>query len=173
MGCGDMVVAIEPETTASRLSENVRLNGLSNLRLFKMALSDSRATRRLALGDPEAVSQSAHLEDEGGPLELVQSIDFDSLVSSEGLSVPRVVKMEIEGHEFADLHGMQATFSSPLCLALFCEVHPLALPNSVTAEAVIGLIRSFGFGSIRSKRRFEQIQVNGTTRDTLGAGGIA
>ncbi len=158
VGPGGTVLVFEPETTAfSRLSENVKLNGLCNLRLFKIALSDSRSTKRLALGDPEAVSQSAHLADEGGPSELVQSVGFDLFAASEGLPVPRVVKMDIEGHEFTALKGMRSTLSNPSCTALFCEIHPFALPKDVGLEQVIELIKSFGFDSIRAEKRFKQI----------------
>jgi FkbM family methyltransferase len=157
------VVAFEPETVAyGRVSENIRINGFQNVQLFKMALSDERTKKKLILGDPESVMQSAHLGEGDGPSEIVESTEYDRLAQEKSLQTPRVVKMDIEGHEFAALRGMQATLSNPHCIAFFGEVHPLNLPQGVRAADVIGLIKSFGFGSIHSEERFEQIHVTAT-----------
>ncbi len=157
------VVAFEPETVAyGRVSENIRINGFKNVQLFKMALSDERAKKKLVLGDPESVMQSAHLAEGDGPSEIVESTEYDRLAQEKSLPSPRVVKMDIEGHEFAALRGMQATLSNPHCIAFFGEVHPLGLPQGVRAADVFGLIKSFGFGAIHSEERFEQIHVTAT-----------
>jgi FkbM family methyltransferase len=157
------VLAFEPEAVAySRLTENVRLNGLGNVKVFKMALSDGRTTCKLILGDPEAVGQSAHLGEDAGPSESVESAEYDWLVSSQSLPIPRIVKMDIEGHEFAALRGMRATLSNPACSALFCEIHPPVLPSGVSAENVLELIRSYGFDSVRTSKRSTEIQVVAT-----------
>ena len=124
-----------------------------------------RANRKLILGDADAVSQSAHLADDSGPSEVVETAEYDWLVANQFLPVPRVVKMDIEGHEFAALKGMSVTLSNPSCAALFCEVHPLALPKGVAAEQVIQLIRSFGFDSIRTWKRSWQLHLV-ATRET-------
>jgi FkbM family methyltransferase len=166
-GPGGTVVALEPETSAhNRLTENIRLNDLHNVKLFKLALSDVCATRKLILGDPSGVSQSAHLADDGGPSEIVETVEYDWLAAKQSLPTPRVVKIDIEGHEFAALKGMRATLSNPSCAALFCEVHPPALPKGVTAEQVIELIQSFGFDSIRTKKRFAEFHIVATRQST-------
>jgi FkbM family methyltransferase len=158
VGPGGRVVAFEPETTAhSRLIENIGLNNLHNVRALKQALSDTRATRRLVLGDAGAVSQSAHIADDIGPSEAVETADYDWLVANQSLPIPRLVKMDIEGHEFEALKGMGATLSNPACAALFCEIHPLSLPKDVSPEQVVELIRSFGFDSIQTKKRSGQL----------------
>lgn len=160
VGSHGKVLAFEPESIAyRRLEENVRLNGLNNVTLFKVALSDGLAAKRLSLGDPEAVSQSAHLSNADGPSEVVSCSDFDSLTSSMLLPIPRVVKVDIEGHEFAALRGMRIALSNPICSFLFCEVHPNALPAEVSVDDVVGLIESFGFDSIQSEQRCAQIQI--------------
>jgi FkbM family methyltransferase len=157
------VVACEPETNAhNRLQRNIEINQLNNVRLLKLALSDRRSMKKLSLGDAGAVVQSAHLSDAEGPSEDVQTADYDSLIADEGLPIPRVVKMDIEGHEYAALQGMQGALSSPSCVALFCEVHPSALPNGISAEDVVKLIESFGFESISSRKRGAQFQVTAT-----------
>lgn len=160
------VVAFEPETIArNRLLENIRLNDLQNVKAFKMALSDTRAKRKLILGDAAAVSQSAHLADDGGPSEVVETANYDWLVANQSLPIPRVVKMDIEGHEFAALKGMSSTLSNPSCVALLCEIHPLSLPTNVEAEQVTQLIQSFGFDSVQTQKRGGQLHCV-ATRET-------
>jgi FkbM family methyltransferase len=170
VGPGGTVVAFEPQTSAhNRLAENIRLNDLQNVKLFKLALSDTRATRKLILGDAGGFSPTAHLADESGPSEVVKTAEYDWLVANESLPIPNVVKMDIEGHEFAALKGMRATLSNPLCTALFCEVHPSALPKDVSREHVIELIQSFGFSSIRMKKRFAEFHIVATRQTTSPA----
>ena len=154
------VIACEPETIAhSRLQRNIEINQLHNVRLFKLALSDRRSRKNLLLGDPEAVSQSAHLSDDDGPSEMVEAADYDSLVANEGFPIPRVVKMDIEGHEYAALEGMARELSSPSCIALFCEIHPSALPAGVSTADVVRRIESLGFESASARKRGAQFQV--------------
>jgi FkbM family methyltransferase len=164
------VVACEPETNAhNRLQKNIEINQLNNVRLLKLALSDRRSMMKLALGDPGAVSQSAHLSDADGPCEVVRAADYDSLTADEGIPIPQVVKMDIEGHEYATLKGMRGALSSPSCVALFCEVHPSALPSGISVADVVKLIESFGFESISTKKRGAQFQVTALKRVTRGA----
>jgi FkbM family methyltransferase len=157
------VVGCEPETNAhDHLQKNIEINQLRNVRLLKLALSDRRSMKKLLLGDSGAVSQSAHLSDADGPSEDVQTADYDSLIAEEGLPIPRVVKMDIEGHEYIALQGMRVALSSPSCVALFCEVHPSALPSGISTGDVVKLIESFGFEPISTRKRGAEFQVTAT-----------
>jgi FkbM family methyltransferase len=40
----------------------------------------------------------------------VETVEYDTLAAKEVLGVPRVVKMDVEGHEFAALKGMKGDF---------------------------------------------------------------
>ena len=160
VGAQGIVIACEPETNAhDRLQKNIEINQLNNVKPLKLALSDRRSMKKLSLGDAWGVPQSAHLSDADGPYEDVHTADYDSLVTNESMPIPRVVKMDIEGHEYVALQGMRETLSSPLCVALFCEVHPSALPEGISTEDVSALIKSFGFESISTKKRSDQFQL--------------
>jgi FkbM family methyltransferase len=162
VGPNGLVFAFEPESVAhERLLENIRINKLTNVRPFKMALSQESGNRHLAIGDPEGVSQSSHLSDEGFGFE-VESADFDSFAAKNNLPIPQVVKMDIEGHEYAALQGMKKTLANPACRSIFCEVHPCVLPRGVMAKDVAALIRSFGFHSLSVDERFEQFHISAT-----------
>lgn len=163
------VVACEPEKNAhNRLQKNIELNQLTNARLLKCALSDRRSMKRLLLGDPDALGNTAHLSEADGPSEDVRTIDYDSLIEHEGLPIPRVVKMDIEGHEYTALQGMKGALSSPSCVALFCEIHPYALPSGVSVRDVVTLIESFGFESVSTRMRGEEHQVTAMKHATKG-----
>lgn len=154
------VIAFEPESIShERLIRNIEINHLHNARVFKLALSDRRSICRLVLGDPEGVSQSSHLSDADVPSERVEATDYDSLVATEGFPIPNVVKMDIEGHEHSALLGMQKTLANRSCVALFCEIHPYALPRSTNSEGVLNLIKSLGFASLSITERGPQLHV--------------
>jgi FkbM family methyltransferase len=160
VGPQGMVIAFEPETMAyQRLQRNLEINSLKNVTAFKLALSDTRSMKNLVLGDSGGVAQSAHISDGEGPGEKVQATDFDFLVEREGVSLPRVVKMDVEGHEYAALQGMKRTLSSSSCEGLFCEIHPYALPEGIKAADVMGIIESTGFEILSKRERGPQVHV--------------
>jgi FkbM family methyltransferase len=105
--------------------------------VFKLALSETRASRKLALGHPDAVSQMANLADDPGPSEIVETVEYDQLATKEELGVSRVVKIDVEGHEFAALKGRKGTLSSPMCAATFCAIHPSMLASDVGAPRLL------------------------------------
>jgi FkbM family methyltransferase len=148
------VISCEPGTEAfNQLQTNIELNELTNVRPLKLALGDRHSTMRLALGNAESLCGMAHLSDEDGPAEEVQTVSYDSLVAQQGLPIPRVVKIDIEGHEYAALKGMERTLSDPACVAIFCEIHPYALPRGVSLQDVTSFIESLGFELVSSRWR--------------------
>ena len=154
------VVACEPATsTFNRLQKNTEINRLNNVRLLKVALSDARSMKNLLIDDPAGLGLTSHLSDVEGPSEEVRTVDYDSLIEEEGFPIPRVVKMDIEGHEYAALKGMKRTLSSPACVAMFCEIHPYALPDGVTAGDVESMIESCGFKLMSTRTRRKECQV--------------
>ena len=163
VGPDGTVLAFEPETRAHRrLRENIHLNNLQNVRVHKVAMSDARLTRKLLLGDREGVSQSSRLSDANSESELVETVEYDSLVAAQAFPIPHVVKMDVEGHEFSALQGMCNTLSDGRCRGLFCELHPVYLPKGITVDCALELIRSFGFNNILAKRRADQLHIFAT-----------
>jgi FkbM family methyltransferase len=163
VGAAGTVLAFEPELTAyQRLLEHVYLNRLSNVRSFKKALSSSMGSSRLLLGPPDGVSQGSRVSASAdGRFEPIELAAYDSLRVSELLPVPNVVKMDIEGHEFSALRGMKDCISNADCRAIFCEVHPPILPEGVTVEEILTLLRSAGFSGISAQKREEQLHIAG------------
>jgi FkbM family methyltransferase len=167
------VIACEPGTrTFHRLQKNMELNQLHNVTYLRLALSDTRAVKKLVVDDPDSFGLMAHLSDVGGPsAEDVQTVDYDSLAEDEGLPIPHVVKMDIEGHEYGALKRMKRTLSNPVCTALFCEIRSYALPHGVSLKDVVTLIESFGFECLSMRMRGREHQVTATkhcTRSIIG-----
>jgi FkbM family methyltransferase len=154
------VYAFEPEPVAhGRLLENIRLNHLDNVTVFKSALSDACGNRSLSLDNAYGVNQSSRISEAGDSSKSVETVDFDCLVDHQNLSIPTVVKMDIEGHEYSALQGMRRSLTDPKCVAIFCEVHPEFLPATANTEMILDLIASSGF-KIVSKRERSKINLH-------------
>jgi len=66
---------------------------------------------------------------------------------------------------------MERTLSNPVCGALFCEIHPYALPGGVSFRDVVTLIESFGFDCVSTRMRGTEHQVTAmkhATRCVIG-----
>jgi FkbM family methyltransferase len=154
VGPQGVVYAFEPEDTAhGRLVENVRLNNLTNVKVFKKALSNGRGNRKLLADNSHGVSQSARVSEDGEGGESIETVDFDWLVDEQKLSLPAVIKLDVEGHEYAVLQGMRRSICDPGCVAMFCEVHPMFLPENVNTEMVLNSIASSGFTVVSKTER--------------------
>jgi len=141
------VVAFEPNRASyHKLKANLKLNGLSNVRCFETALGELDGEGTLFWGEWEARSSMIMPP---GRAELGHEVvvvrQGDRLRESEGLPVPKAVKIDVEGFEYEVLKGLRQTLAHPACELILCEVHSRLLPRGVTAEAVLGLIESLGF----------------------------
>jgi len=162
VGNQGQVVAFEPEAQAyQRLLDHLELNTLSNVRIFRQALGDQNAAGRLFVGGGACPSLVAHEGDseQQRAAEAVDIVQGDWLVRTEGLSIPRAVKIDVEGYEYSVLRGLQQTLAHPACELLCCEIHPGLLPPEVKPEAVTVLISSLGFTHIESFPREAEIHV--------------
>jgi FkbM family methyltransferase len=148
------VIACEPGTQAfQELETNIALNELTNVKALKLALSDARSMKMLTTNKSNCGNRLSELCGGDGQSEEVRTVDYDSLVEEDGLPVPQVVKIDVEGHEYSVLRGMRRTLSSPSCAALFCEIHPRMLPAGVSAQDVSDLLQSYGFKVLTLKVR--------------------
>jgi len=150
VGPGGQVIAFEPEPHyCDRLRGNAALNGLRNIRVSCRALGDrpgdlellpsevGKAAPRLAEFTPESARRRAGAK--------VHVMEGDRLAEIENLPLPRAVKIDVEGHEYAVLRGLRRTLSNPLCQILCCEVHPDLLPEGVRPDEILDLLKACGF----------------------------
>lgn len=131
------VVAFEPHAdNADRLEGNVDLNG-TNATVYRCALSDTRGAARFAAVDGEAIAQTGNQDhaivtDDGDGGEQVTVETGNALVEREGIPVPNVIKIDVEGAELKVLQGFDELLDHNECRLVYCEVHLLGGgPHSV------------------------------------------
>ena len=105
-----------PESAQSAMN-NMKSNGVTNVTMVPMALSDRTTTLRFSL---HSVWASASAESTAGEVE-VQATDLDSFVAEHNLHVG-YLKADVEGGEMALLRGAAKTIArdKPICgIALY------------------------------------------------------
>ena len=157
VGRGGVVVAFEPHrATYGQLLENVRLNGLENVRAFQLALGENAGEAPLYIGKvtanfsllPAAIVGSVGAN---APSEAVRVVRGDELADVQGLPIPRAVKIDVEGFEYAVLQGLRQTLRNPRCEMVCCEVHPKFLPADVKPADIIRLLASLGYTRVEGE----------------------
>jgi FkbM family methyltransferase len=148
------VIAFEPEAHAhDHLQENVSLNGLTNVRSFCLALGDQAGEAKLFLGEVTGASCLTRPITGEQCYELVEVVEGDRLVQAEGLPLPNLVKIDVEGHEYAVICGLRRTLGETSCRLVCCEVHPQLLPAQIKPDQVVEVLRSLGFNHIEPCKR--------------------
>ncbi|MGA3324958.1 MAG: FkbM family methyltransferase [Terriglobia bacterium] len=147
------VVSFEPELDSyGRLRENLKLNNLGNVQPFRLALSDREGNATLQIADVAGAGRIVDASDRGsalGHMEHIKVVHGDRFIESHGLPQPRALKIDVEGHEYSVLQGLNRTLSQPSCKLLCCEIHPGFLPQTLRPEDVLALLRSMGFCEIQ------------------------
>jgi FkbM family methyltransferase len=117
------VVAFEPEpTTMAKLRNNVHVNGLNNVRLEPIALSDQDGDVMLTLG-PECNSgmNSIALRRTDRPSISVKTTTADAFLSAIASDAPTVMKIDVEGAEARVLRGAPKLLTCPRLRAIMFE----------------------------------------------------
>lgn len=161
------VIAFEPEPGFyNRLLANLELNALSNVRVFKKALGDENCPGRLFVGGSACPSLLAHEgnAEQQSASEDVDIVQGDWVVRTEGLPIPRAVKIDVEGYEFSVLRGLEHTLAHPACELLCCEIHSpsevfTSLPPGVTLQMIVEFVKSAGFSHLCLRPRGDQIHM--------------
>jgi FkbM family methyltransferase len=146
------VIAFEPEQECfARLEQNVQINGLTNVTCVRRAVGDRDRQDILFLGDGVGTMNSGHLGPEwmSGGRQTIDVVAGDQFRQSQNLSVPTVMKIDVEGQEGAVLEGFRQTLSLPECRLVCCEIHPNLLPDGVTRESLMQTLGSYGFSDVQ------------------------
>jgi len=143
------VYAFEPEPELySQLSRNVTLNGMKNVELANVAVTDRSGKILIEnvayIGNRGAASLVPRQP--GMPMIEVNAISLDEFSRMHGIARIRLIKMDIEGAEMLALQGMIGLLSAPTVPDLLCEVDDRLLRRmGFRDEDVYSLLSSLGF----------------------------
>jgi FkbM family methyltransferase len=150
------VVAVEPHDEALQvLRENLAANHCENVTVLEGALTDKTGPIPMAYEANFAVF--ARDTDPATVLHTTNGMKGDEALI--GMPLPTAVKVDVEGHEFAVLQGLQQTIRNPACRRIGIEVHPGLLPSGVTPDQVMGLLRDSGWKVLSESERSEAIHL--------------
>src|SRR5262245_57968059 len=126
--------AFEPEPkNAQALRANLALNDLSSVRVHELALGDRKGAVTLYLDSHVGAGSHSLIPRRGLRSEATVALErADDLAGT--LGAPRVVKIDVEGAEFAVLRGMEEQLRRHAVRDLFLELHPKALAASGADE---------------------------------------
>jgi FkbM family methyltransferase len=143
-----LVLAFEPDIfNFSLLKNNVALNKKDNIRIFNVALSNKPGKMTLYLYKKHNLGRHSFIRQRNsiGTAE-VETIQLDSFLKDQGLSVRRIklIKIDIEGYEFAAMSGAQQSLSHTDYL--MTEFSP-GMMKEIKQDPMeyINYIKSFGF----------------------------
>jgi FkbM family methyltransferase len=125
VGPEGQVAAFEPDPVSfRRLTRHVRMNRLSNVRLFNAAVSDQASRADLIVVDGTG-SMTSHLpcdEESVGvntPRITVETVRADALVERGELLRPDFIKVDVQGHGARALAGARVSIEKKRPLILF------------------------------------------------------
>jgi FkbM family methyltransferase len=119
------VEAFEPvEASAQAVRVNAVLNGLQNVSVHRVAVSDHEGRETLLVREEDSWS---HLVDRAPNADArervsVRLVSLDEEIAKGALPPPDVVKIDVEGSEGAVLRGLERTLSSRRVVVI-CELH--------------------------------------------------
>lgn len=149
------VVAFEPDPEImERLKTNIQINALQNVITRPYVITDKIGEVELFTAGSDSVSPSltgSNVMDLELESIIVPAYTLDYLIESEGLPVPDVLKIDVEGAEYAVFAGASRLFAGKFGKKprfIFLEAHPEFLPDyNVTLEELLSLIQSYGYVS--------------------------
>lgn len=147
------LLAFEPEDKAyARLLENVKVNKLSNVEPYQLALGDESGTVTLYADADAASGVHSAVRAPGDRVEssaqVITVLPGDEFASRFRAPAANMIKLDVEGMELEALRGLSRTLASPQCRVVVCEVHFSILESRGMPQAprtIEDLLQGHGF----------------------------
>jgi FkbM family methyltransferase len=135
------VISVEPlPSTFKHLQTNIRLNDLDQIETHCCGLSS--APGELLFTSTLDTMNRVALPGELLATIVVPVMTLDALMQGR---LPKIIKIDVEGHELAVLNGGAKTLSSPEVEAVIIETNGSGTKFGVTDDALFKRMREFGF----------------------------
>jgi len=135
-----------PELVAHIL-RNLELNGLENVAVNPIAVSDEAGRATLHLVEPDNPGENSIVNPSPGARTLeVPTVTLDGYIAEHEVGRVDVIKIDIEGAEIPALRGAPGLLSGDESPVLVLEFHPKTLAYSGhSPDDMLGLLASYGY----------------------------
>lgn len=165
------VVSFEPYPPNTKVfRKDISRNGLSNVELYEIALSDSNGKITFSQPAEEDIgygSSSIVNKETENSIE-VPTKTGDNLISENNLSPPTVIKIDVEGSEPLVIDGLEESLSKSNCKLIYCEVHlsdvdhrPSIYDFDTNLEDIKSQLRECGFSIEEVEDRGSEVFLKG------------
>jgi FkbM family methyltransferase len=148
VGISGRVIAFEPVSACfNRLTENINLNGLTNVVAEQQALTNENKVIDLHIADQKNLGMSSifHHDTESGQTEQVSAVRLDDYLKQHQPDRIDMIKMDIEGAELFALQGMKDTLIKHKP-ELFIELKEEAVQHAdYSLEDIIQFLQELGY----------------------------
>ncbi|MEX0918575.1 MAG: FkbM family methyltransferase [Candidatus Paceibacterota bacterium] len=140
------VYAVEPaQKNFQALTKNVELNNSINVKVYNLAMGSKPGKEIIYINKKGNQSSMIYRQDENiKDKEEVNTTTVDIFIREEMKQSPKLIRMDVEGYEYAILEGMSDTLkTNPI---LFIEFHPPILTTK-QKERICFLLHENGYNN--------------------------
>ncbi|QGX94822.1 FkbM family methyltransferase [Haloplanus rallus] len=166
-----MVVSFEPyPPNYELLKRDISQNGISNVEVYEIALSDSNGTISFEqpVEDDVGYGSSSIVDSDTSSSIEVPTRTGDDLISENNLPIPNIVKIDVEGSEPLVIDGLEDTLSDSDCRLVYCEVHikkvdrrPSIYDFDTDLDDIKSQLREYGFTVEEVENRGGEVFIKG------------
>ena len=123
------IISFEPVADLfQKMNDNISLNNIKNISTINAAVGEINEEKELYIAAPDNLGMSSFKQPQNyaGKKEKVKLVAIDDWFKTSGLSKIDIVKLDIEGSEFAALNGMKEVIQKQKPV-LIAEVNPETL----------------------------------------------
>ncbi len=139
------IFSFEPEPISyDRLIKNIQRNKIDNITPFQLAIGDIKKTAKLKITGNKAGCTQHHISKKNKGINIEMN-SIDNLIKSEKITIPDLIKIDVEGYEFNVLLGMKQILKNYKPI-IFIEIHPKKiLDYGKTKEDIDNLLNKYGY----------------------------
>jgi FkbM family methyltransferase len=144
IGTTGKIFAFEPfGATADHFHRNLALNGVSNVELHRIALSDSSGKAKLTMNEIGNIGTASLFPPDADEGEIVDTGRLDEIVPKRRF---KLLKMDVEGAELRVLRGAEKLLQAGRIENILFEINEAALRRGGSSCAeLIALVKSHGY----------------------------